>query len=74
MDEPKMNQLEMDQLMTTEEAGQMCRKPAETMRYYRHTGLGPRSFKLGRRVVYRREDVEAWLQQQYLAQVPEPAR
>ncbi|WP_227994513.1 helix-turn-helix transcriptional regulator [Luteimicrobium xylanilyticum] len=40
----------------------------ETLRWYRHIGdRGPKSFKLGRRVVYRREDVEAWIAEQFEA-------
>ncbi|MGL6234420.1 MAG: helix-turn-helix transcriptional regulator [Segniliparus sp.] len=38
-----------------------------TLRYYRHMGVGPRSFKLGRKVVYRKADVEAWIAQQEAA-------
>ncbi|MCX2934721.1 helix-turn-helix domain-containing protein [Mycobacterium sp. CVI_P3] len=41
----------------------MTRVSPDTLRYWRHTGTaGPPSFKLGRRVLYRRSDVDAWLQ------------
>lgn len=36
-----------------------------TLRYWRHIGVGPVSFKIGRRVAYRRSDVDAWLAIQY---------
>lgn len=36
--------------------------PLSTLRHYRLNGLGPRSFKLGRRVMYALEDVEAWIE------------
>jgi hypothetical protein len=37
------------------------RAPA-TLRYWRSVGdCGPKSFKLGRRVLYRRADVERWI-------------
>jgi predicted DNA-binding transcriptional regulator AlpA len=39
-----------------------------TLQFWRHQGTGPRSFKLGGRVVYKREDVEAWIEQQYNAE------
>ncbi len=40
--------------------------PEATLRWYRHAGVGgPRSFKLGRRVMYREEDVLDWMQAQY---------
>lgn len=54
--------------MTTEEVAAEVRAPLETLRYWRHIGKGPKSFKLGRRVLYRREDVEAWLEEQYARQ------
>lgn len=38
-------------------------KPS-TLASWRHRGIGPRSFKLGGIVVYRRADVEAWLAEQ----------
>ncbi|MBV5244331.1 helix-turn-helix domain-containing protein [Mycolicibacterium sp. PAM1] len=38
-----------------------------TLRYWRHTGQGPTSFKLGRRLVYRREELERWLKEQEAA-------
>lgn len=47
--------------MTTAELAAMIKTPAETVRYWRHIGKGPRSFKLGRRVLYARADVEQWL-------------
>jgi len=34
------------------------------MRYWRHLGTGPRSFRLGRRVVYRLGDLRAWIDAQ----------
>lgn len=51
----------MPEYLTTEEVAELVRAPAETVRYWRHIGKGPKSFKVGRRVLYRREDVEAWL-------------
>lgn len=32
-----------------------------TLRFWRYRGTGPRSFRLGRRVVYARTDVEQWI-------------
>lgn len=37
---------------------------ANTLNKWRTQGRGPRFVKLGRSVCYRREDLEAWLQQQ----------
>jgi predicted DNA-binding transcriptional regulator AlpA len=53
-----------DDLLTTAEVAQIMRSPVSTLRYWRHLGTGPHSFRLGRRVVYRRADVTAWLLEQ----------
>ena len=42
-------------LLTIAEAASLVRAPVATLRYWRHLGTGPRSFRLGRRVVYRRD-------------------
>lgn len=59
----------MPEYMTTEEVADLTRLPPETLRYYRHLGdRGPRSFKLGgRRVLYERGDVLAWIEEQRAA-------
>jgi hypothetical protein len=49
---------------TTPEFAEVARVPADTARWWRYIGKGPQSFKLGRRVLYRVEDVEAWLAEQ----------
>lgn len=55
-------------ILTTAEAAEVLRVPVGTLRYWRHQGTGPKSFKLGaKRVAYMREDLDAWLQQQYEA-------
>jgi predicted DNA-binding transcriptional regulator AlpA len=50
-----------DELLTTAEVATITPAPASTVRYWRHVGEGPRSFRLGKRVVYRRADVLAWI-------------
>ncbi len=49
------------ELLTITEAAEVLRTPVATLRYWRHLGTGPRSFRLGRRVVYRRDDLHAWI-------------
>ena len=51
----------MPNYLTTAEVADLLRTPAETVRFWRHVGTGPRSFKMGRRVLYAREDVEAFI-------------
>ena len=53
------------QLLTITEAADLLRAPVATLRYWRHLGTGPRSFRLGRRVLYRREDLHAWIDAQH---------
>lgn len=53
-------------LLTSVEVARIIRVPHATLRYWRHIGLGPRSFKMGpRRVCYREDDVRAWVAEQY---------
>jgi len=49
------------ELLTITEAAELLRAPVATLRYWRHLGSGPRSFRLGRRVLYRRADLRAWI-------------
>ncbi len=53
----------MPDYLTTTEVADLCRTSAETVRYWRHLGKGPASFKCGRRVLYARDDVAAWLEE-----------
>lgn len=48
-------------LLTIAEAAQLLRAPVATLRYWRHLGTGPTSFRVGRRVLYRRADLDAWI-------------
>lgn len=51
-----------DKLLTITEVAEMTRLPEATLRWFRHEGTkGPKSAKLGRRVVYRESDVLAWI-------------
>jgi DNA-binding transcriptional MerR regulator len=38
--------------------------PLATLRYYRATNTGPKSFKLAGRIVYRRSDLQRWITEQ----------
>jgi predicted DNA-binding transcriptional regulator AlpA len=53
----------MSQNLITAEVAELVRAPIETVRYWRHVGKGPKSFKVGRRVLYAIEDVDAWIAQ-----------
>jgi predicted DNA-binding transcriptional regulator AlpA len=60
---------ENEELLTTAEVALLARAPVSTVRYWRHLGVGPASFRLGRRVLYRRSDVRQWLDEVRLSQV-----
>jgi len=53
------------ELLTIAEAAQLLRAPVATLRYWRHLGTGPTSFRLGRRVLYRRDDLHSWIDAQH---------
>ena len=51
-------------LLTIAEAADVLRTPVATLRYWRHRNTGPCSFRLGRRVLYRRDDLHNWIDAQ----------
>ena len=52
------------ELLTITEAAAIVRAPVNTLRYWRHLGTGPASFRVGRRVLYRQSDLIAWIHTQ----------
>ncbi len=55
----------MDRLLTIKQLEETGLGPEATLRFWRHTGYGPPSAKIGRRVMYRESDVEAWIKAQF---------
>lgn len=54
-----------NEIETLSEVAARTRVPEATLRYWRSLGTGgPPSFKVGRRVVFRSVDVDAWLEEQ----------
>ncbi len=53
-----------DELLTLPEVADLVRVPVATLRYSRHHGSGPQSFRIGRTVRYSRSDVFGWLERQ----------
>jgi predicted DNA-binding transcriptional regulator AlpA len=49
------------EIMSPRQVSEYTSVPLGTLRYWRHCGFGPASFTLGRRVVYRRAEVERWI-------------
>ncbi|GAB3856435.1 hypothetical protein GCM10028801_13400 [Nocardioides maradonensis] len=60
--QPSVNGAE--EMLTLEEACQFLRLSEGTLRYWRHLGAGPKSFKVGRHVRYWRADLVLWLAEQ----------
>jgi predicted DNA-binding transcriptional regulator AlpA len=59
----------LSEILLMEEVSDLTRLPLATLRFYRHRGQGgPKSFKLGNRVCYKRADVMQWIQDQYDAE------
>lgn len=54
---------EDDELLTTTEVSTILRKPVGTLRQWRHRNYGPRGFRIGGSVLYRRSAVDAWIRQ-----------
>ncbi len=50
-------------LMTPQEVADFLQVPVATVQLWRAKRTGPRGYRVGRHVRYRREDVEAWLAQ-----------
>lgn len=53
-----------DPVLVIEEVAEILRTPPGTLRYWRYMQTGPESFKIGRRVAYKRSVVYAWLAEQ----------
>lgn len=52
-------------LMFLKEAADMLRLPESTLRYWRHMNKGPKAARIGGRVMYRKSDVENWIEEQF---------
>jgi predicted DNA-binding transcriptional regulator AlpA len=53
------------EILLMEEVSELTRIPLSTLRFYRHSNQGPRSFKLGGRIAYKRGDVLDWIETRY---------
>jgi hypothetical protein len=54
------------ELLTTEELAKLAHVAPATVRYWRFKEQGPKHFRVGgKRVFYRAEDVQDWLDEQY---------
>ncbi len=63
----------MSELLTIEDVAERLGRPVATLRFWRHAGTGPRSFRLGGKIAYKAVDVESWIEDAYNADQPTPA-
>ncbi len=52
-------------LLTIKEVAERYPFPEPTLRYWRLRNEGPPSARIGRKVVYREADVEAWVEEHF---------
>jgi hypothetical protein len=57
----------MDRLLLPDEVADRVRRPKTTLAFWRTRGIGPRSARVGGRVLYRESDVESWISEQFSA-------
>lgn len=55
-------------LLTLDQAAARIHRSPDTLRYWRKRNEGPRSFRLGRRIVYSLDDLERWIDEQRAAE------
>ena len=63
----------MNDLMVLDEAAAWLRRSPNQLRWMRHNGTGPPSAKIGGRVMYRRKDLEAWVDAAFEAEAANKA-
>lgn len=51
--------------LTIEEVAELFRVPIATLYHWRCAGIGPPSIRPGKRVLYRRADVDSWIDDQF---------
>lgn len=56
--------METEDLITDEAAAQVLHVSKGTLAQWRYLGTGPRYFKVGRRILYSRSRLSAWLSEQ----------
>ena len=63
--------MNLEEFMTTREVADLLRTSPDSVRWWRYVNRGPRSFKVGRRVLYARADVEQFIADQRAADEPD---
>lgn len=58
------NQTPVPNLLKAVEAAQYLRQKPSTLAHWRHLRQGPKHFKLGKHVMYRRAELDRWIEEQ----------
>ena len=56
-------------ILMMSEVSEQTRVPIDTLRYWRHIGKGPKSFRNGKRVMYLQEEVDGWIESLQAAEI-----
>lgn len=56
---------QIEKLIRVPEVAELTGISEDTLRHWRSRGTGPRSARLGRRIVYRESEVVAWIEAQF---------
>ena len=51
----------VDDLLTIQDVARLTRSTVAAIYQWRRRGKGPRGLRIGNKVLFRREDIEAWL-------------
>lgn len=62
-----MDSMGNSKLLTPTQVSERIQRPVRTLERWRSTGEGPAFVRLGRRIAYREEDVDAWLSRRVYA-------
>lgn len=53
-----------ERILDVKEAAEFLKLSPDTLRWMRHVGTGPMSFKIGRKIAYRESDIQAYVDEQ----------
>lgn len=52
----------MDELLTVQDVAQLTRSTVAAIYQWRRRGKGPQGLRVGNKVLFRHQDIEAWLE------------
>lgn len=55
----------MEDLLTTEDLACIVKQEVSTVQMWHRKAFGPPSARIGKRIMYRRSDVEAWIAERF---------